>query len=78
MCVLYLSLCNFGFNICCILFFVLNAIFTVVFRKIFVIFLVSFPIYVKVAHFVFPSFSWFFKLFCLFFFVDNFVIISIL
>jgi hypothetical protein len=73
----YLFLCNFGFNICCILFFVLNATFIVVFRKNFVIF-VSFPIYVKVAHFVFPSFSWFFKLFCFFFFVDNFVIISII
>jgi hypothetical protein len=74
----YLSVCNFGFNTFCKLFFVLNATFKFVFRKIFVIFLVSFPIYVKVAHFIFCFSVYSLYFWCLSRAVFNFLFIVII
>jgi hypothetical protein len=49
----YLSVCVYGFNMFCMVFFVLNAIFICVSLNSCVSFLVCFPWYVKVAHFSF-------------------------
>jgi hypothetical protein len=66
---LYLYICGLSFNIFCIVLLVRKGIFTLVFRKSFVIPLTSFLLYVKATHFVF----WCCKsvcvfCFCLFFF----------
>jgi hypothetical protein len=48
----YLSVCEYGFVMFCIVFHVLNVIIGISLKN-FVNFYVSFPVYVKVAHFVF-------------------------
>jgi hypothetical protein len=49
----YLSVCEWGFMLFCIVFCVRNAIFICFSLKSFVILLVSLPVYVKVVQFVF-------------------------
>jgi hypothetical protein len=74
----YLFVCVGSFTMFCIVFRVLNAIFIPVSLKSFVTFLVSFPLYVQVAHFVFWCCGSLFLILCFLCFVSRFMLYLLL